>query len=91
MIFTVPPSLAAERIDRVISFAGSCTRAESAQLIGAGEVRCNGVAVSNRSRRVAEGDVIVLRVTGSQDMVGVIGEDNGLHTDPSWLRQVISR
>ena len=58
MIFTVPPSLASERIDRVVSFAASCTRAESAELIGEGAVQCNGVAVSNRSRRVAEGDVI---------------------------------
>ena len=58
MIFPVPPSLAGERIDRVVSLAAACTRAESAELVRHGAVRCNGVAVTTRSRRVAEGDLV---------------------------------
>ena len=62
MRITVPEALAGERVDRAVAFATSLPRATVAALVTDGRVRINGAAVTARSRRVAEGDVLDVEV-----------------------------
>ena len=59
---TIPEGLAGERIDRVVAMLSSCSRAEAAELIAAGEVLVGGAPVSSRSAKVRLGDVIEMDV-----------------------------
>lgn len=54
----VPPALAGERVDRVVSFVTGCSRSEAAGLIAAGGVRHNGIPVRKGADRVGTGDVV---------------------------------
>jgi 23S rRNA pseudouridine1911/1915/1917 synthase len=60
---TIPDVLAGERIDRVVAMLTGVTRAAAADLVAAGEVRIDGRAVTTRSRRVAEGELLDVPVT----------------------------
>ena len=52
----VPPSLAGQRLDRVVAMVTGASRAEVADLVSAGAVMVDGVVVTTRSHRLAEGD-----------------------------------
>ena len=56
----VPAALDGERIDRVVTLITGCSRSEAATLIADGRVHVDGEAVTVRSRRVAEGDEVVV-------------------------------
>jgi 23S rRNA pseudouridine1911/1915/1917 synthase len=57
---TVPPALAGERLDRVVSMLTGVSRAQAATLVDAGEIMVAGQVVTSRSSRVAEGVVVEL-------------------------------
>jgi 23S rRNA pseudouridine1911/1915/1917 synthase len=59
----VPPALAGERIDRVVSMVAGVSRAEASAKLVAGEVLLSGRVVTARTTRVAEGDVVELDVS----------------------------
>jgi 23S rRNA pseudouridine1911/1915/1917 synthase len=54
----VPRALDGQRLDRVVAMVAGCSRSEAAALVDAGAVAVGGRAVTNRSHRVAEGDVL---------------------------------
>jgi 23S rRNA pseudouridine1911/1915/1917 synthase len=54
----VPAALDGQRLDRVVALVTGCSRSEAAALVDAGAVTVGGVAVTGRSHRVAEGDVV---------------------------------
>jgi len=54
--------LAGERVDRVVAMLTGLPRAAVAALVAGGGVRLGGQVVATRSRRVAEGDVLVVAV-----------------------------
>lgn len=56
---TVPPSLAGERIDRVVAMMTGASRALVGEWVSEGQVLRNGAPVASRSTRVVAGDVIV--------------------------------
>ena len=56
----VPAALDGERIDRVVTLITGCSRSEAATLIADGRVHVDGEVVTVRSRRVAEGDEVVV-------------------------------
>ena len=58
----IPAALVGERIDRVVSMLSDLPRSDVADLIDAGEVSVDGVAVTKPSRRVREGEVVELDV-----------------------------
>lgn len=58
----VPAALADERIDRMVAMMTSASRSQVAEWMDAGHIRLNGVAVTVRSRRVVEGDVVSVDV-----------------------------
>jgi 23S rRNA pseudouridine1911/1915/1917 synthase len=55
---TIPPALAGERVDRVVSLITGRSRAEASALVAAGQVLLNGDAVLSRATRVEAGDVV---------------------------------
>lgn len=59
---TIPESLAGERIDRVVAMLTSCSRAEAAELIAAGEVLVGGRPATTRAAKVRLGDVVEVEV-----------------------------
>jgi 23S rRNA pseudouridine1911/1915/1917 synthase len=59
---TIPEGLAGERIDRVVAMLTSCSRAEAAELIAAGEVLVGGTSAQSRSAKVRLGDVVEVEV-----------------------------
>ncbi len=52
----IPPALAGERVDRVVSMVAGVSRAAAAELVGAGSVRIDGADVGARNRRVRAGE-----------------------------------
>jgi 23S rRNA pseudouridine1911/1915/1917 synthase len=58
----IPEGLAGERIDRVVAMLSSCSRAEAAELVDAGEVLLGGTPATNRSAKVRLGDEIEIEV-----------------------------
>jgi len=54
----IPRVLDGERVDRVVSMLCGTTRSRAAELVASGGVRIGGRAVTNRSRRVVEGEVL---------------------------------
>ncbi|MGQ0434669.1 MAG: RluA family pseudouridine synthase [Microthrixaceae bacterium] len=59
---TIPEALAGERVDRVVSMLASCSRAEAALLIDAGQVVVAGVVATTRSAKVRVGDSFEVEV-----------------------------
>jgi len=55
---TIPSALAGERVDRVVSMLGGCSRADAAALVGAGQVRVAGAVAITRSAKVRLGDTV---------------------------------
>jgi len=58
----VPRALDGQRLDRVVALVAGCSRAEAAALVDAGAVAVGGRAVTTRSHRVADGDVLDVEV-----------------------------
>jgi 23S rRNA pseudouridine1911/1915/1917 synthase len=67
MTETVPAALDGERIDRAVALLTGLSRADVAGVVADGGVRVNGRAVSTRSRKVAEGDVLEVDVPVAGD------------------------
>jgi 23S rRNA pseudouridine1911/1915/1917 synthase len=59
---TIPDALAGERVDRVVAMLTSCSRAEAAAMVEAGQVLVAGVVVTSRSAKVRAGDLIDMDV-----------------------------
>ena len=59
---TIPAVLAGERVDRVVALLTGLTRSQVAELVTAGGVTLDGLPVTTRSRRVAEGDRLEVAV-----------------------------
>jgi 23S rRNA pseudouridine1911/1915/1917 synthase len=66
---TVPAALAGERLDRSLSFLTGRPRADIGRLIDSGAVSVGGAPVTQRSRRLREGDLVA--VTFEQRIVDV--------------------
>jgi 23S rRNA pseudouridine1911/1915/1917 synthase len=71
----VPRALDGQRLDRVVALVAGCSRAEAAALVEAGSVAVAGRAVTSRSHRVADGDVLDVEVPEPDG-------DGGLVADP---------
>jgi 23S rRNA pseudouridine1911/1915/1917 synthase len=56
----VPSALDGQRLDRVVAMVSGRSRAEAAALVDAGAVAVDGRAITARSHRVAEGDLLDL-------------------------------
>src|SRR5437588_4938413 len=63
----IPAALAGERVDRAVATLTGLSRAAVAELVAAGGVRLGGRAVSTRSRRVVEGELLEVDVTETVD------------------------
>lgn len=61
-IEVIPESLAGERIDRVVAMITGASRTRVTDWLEQGLVVCNDIVVSTRSRRVADGDTIMVNV-----------------------------
>jgi 23S rRNA pseudouridine1911/1915/1917 synthase len=59
---TIPEALAGERNDRVVAMLTSCSRAEAADLVAAGDVLLDGTPVTTRSAKVRAGAVVSVAV-----------------------------
>ncbi len=70
---TVPRALDGERVDRVVAFMTGLPRSEVAELVSGGRVRVGGAAVTTRSRRVIEGDVVEVDVPEGS-VAGLVGD-----------------
>lgn len=58
----VPSALAGERIDRVVAMITGASRTRVSEWLDEGRVLCNDTVIAARSRRVAEGDEVVINV-----------------------------
>jgi 23S rRNA pseudouridine1911/1915/1917 synthase len=63
----VPRALDGERVDRVVAFLSGLPRSEVADLVADGGVRVDGAAVTTRSRRLAEGEVVEVDLPEAND------------------------
>jgi 23S rRNA pseudouridine1911/1915/1917 synthase len=59
---TVPAALAGERVDRVVALVTGLSRARAAAIVEAGAVHLDGVPVTDRARRVVEGERLAVAV-----------------------------
>ncbi|HEY7072341.1 MAG TPA: RluA family pseudouridine synthase, partial [Acidimicrobiales bacterium] len=71
----VPRALDGQRLDRVVALVAACSRAEAAALVDEGAVVVDGRAVTARSHRVSEGDVLDLVLPAAPDGDGLPGPD----------------
>lgn len=58
----VPAALGGERLDRAVAMVGEVSRSRAATVIAEGGVEVNGRAITTRSHRLAEGDVLAFEV-----------------------------
>lgn len=70
----IPTALAGERIDRVVAMLTSCSRAEAAALVEAGEVLIAGAPVTSRSAKVRLGDVLAVEVPDREAAARLVPE-----------------
>jgi 23S rRNA pseudouridine1911/1915/1917 synthase len=70
----IPEGLAGERIDRVVAMLSSCSRAEAAELVDAGEVLLGGTPATNRSAKVRLGDEIEIEVPDREAAARLVPE-----------------
>ncbi len=71
---TIPPALAGERVDRVVSLMTGRSRSEATALVAAGQVRLNGEPVSDRRVRVAAGDLLRVDLEGQAEAPGPVAD-----------------
>jgi len=65
----LPDALEGERLDRVVAMLDGCSRSVAANLISAGEVQVDGVAVTQRSTRLSAGARVSFSATEEQAVV----------------------
>jgi 23S rRNA pseudouridine1911/1915/1917 synthase len=70
----IPAALAGERVDRAVALLTGLARSDVAALVDAGGVRLGGRAVSARSRKVAEGDVLEVDLPDAADHQNVLAD-----------------
>jgi 23S rRNA pseudouridine1911/1915/1917 synthase len=58
--FVVPAALAGERLDRSLAFLTGRPRADIGRLVDSGAVSVGGTVVTRRSRRLVEGDLVLV-------------------------------
>src|SRR5437867_9710057 len=63
----IPAALAGERVDRAVATLTGLSRTAVAELVAAGDVRLGGRAVSTRSRRVVEGELLEVAIAEKVD------------------------
>ena len=71
----VPPALAGERLDRVVSLLAGCSRTEATRWIAEGRVAINGEAVTARSRHLEAGEVVSVDVPEAADPTPLADRD----------------
>ncbi|CAN5845515.1 RluA family pseudouridine synthase [soil metagenome] len=77
MTAIVPPSLAGERLDRVVAMLTGLSRARATELIAAGAVHVDGRPETIRARRLAEGErVDVDRTAAAAEAVTVEADES---------------
>ena len=83
----VPAAMAGERVDRGVSFVTGLSRQRASDLVAAGEVQLDGRVVTDRSARLAGGEVLeivdwdtsAVTTTAEDDVVfGVVHEDDAV-------------
>ncbi len=67
--WSVPPALDGERIDRVISLVSGLPRSRVNEMITSGAVSVGGRVLTQRSRKVREGETVALSVGSDPDQV----------------------
>ena len=73
-VWPVPAALEGERLDRVIALVAGVTRKDANEVIDAGRVRIGRRAVTNRSRKVHEGETLVVSgPLGPPAATGLVG------------------
>lgn len=72
----IPQVLDGERLDRVVSMLGSCSRSAASDLIRAGTVAVNGSVVDKPAHRIVDGDHLVISE-------GPASVDTTVEADPS--------
>ena len=70
----VPSALAGERIDRVVAMITGASRTKVSEWLEQGLVQCNDIVVTTRSRRVVEGDEVVVDVDPDRRPEALIAE-----------------
>jgi 23S rRNA pseudouridine1911/1915/1917 synthase len=70
----IPEALAGERVDRVVAMLTSCSRAEAAALVEAGEVLIGGEPVTARSSKVRVGDLLTVEVPDREAAARLVPE-----------------
>jgi 23S rRNA pseudouridine1911/1915/1917 synthase len=71
---TIPPAMAGERLDRVVSMISGVSRSTASDLVAEGAVEVNGTVVTARSHRVADGDVVAFPDPVSPGVVELVAE-----------------
>lgn len=56
----VPAAMAGQRVDRVVAFVCSCSRAEATELVAANKVTLDGIPARKGSQKVADGQTITI-------------------------------
>ena len=70
----VPASLDGERVDRAVCTLFGVARSQAASMVAAGAVRVGGRAVSARSRRVAEGELLEVDLPALAGEAALVGD-----------------
>jgi 23S rRNA pseudouridine1911/1915/1917 synthase len=70
----VPAALDGQRLDRVVALVTGCSRSEAAALVDAGAVTVGGQAVTSRSHRVADGDVVDVEAPEQAPDTDLVGD-----------------
>jgi 23S rRNA pseudouridine1911/1915/1917 synthase len=70
----VPAALDGQRLDRVVALVTGCSRSEAAALVDAAAVAVDGKAVTSRSHRVAEGDVVDVEAPGRPEAAELVAD-----------------
>jgi len=71
---SIPDAMAGERIDRVVAMLTSCSRAEAAELVAAGQVVVAGAPVTSRSAKVRAGDLVEIDVPDRAEATRLVPE-----------------
>ncbi len=71
MIERVPPALDGERLDRVVALLTEVSRSRVADAIAGGLVKVDGGVVTQRSRRVVEGEALEIHLVVTPTVAGV--------------------
>jgi 23S rRNA pseudouridine1911/1915/1917 synthase len=84
----VPPELAGERLDRVLSHLAGLSRSAGRALIESGVVRVNGEVATAPAARLNEGDELAYRVGSEPELVRPEPVDFGVVWEDDWLAVV---